>query len=96
MARAKLRVSATLFDGKKSMDTTIAILIAGAATVACLLLLLFRESGVLPVIKEPIDGATLEKCPHCNSIVGASLKDSVTWRISKKDACPHCDHRIKR
>jgi hypothetical protein len=78
------------------MDTTIAILIAGAVIVACLLLFLFRESAVPSVIKEPIDGATLEKCPHCDGVVGASLKDSVIWRISKKDVCPHCNHRIKR
>lgn len=78
------------------MDTTIVILTVGGVIVVCLLCLLFREHGAQPVIKEPISDATVEKCPHCDGVVGVSLKESVTWRISKKDVCPHCNRRIKR
>jgi hypothetical protein len=78
------------------MDTTIVILTAGTVIAIYLLCLLFREPGVQPVIRDSINGATVEKCPHCNGVVGVSLKESVTWRISQKDVCPHCNRKIKR
>jgi hypothetical protein len=49
-----------------------------------------------PVIKESIDGATLERCWNCRGVVGAALKESITWRVSHKDRCPHCGKKIKR
>lgn len=48
------------------------------------------------VIKETVESATLERCPSCNGVVGTLLKDSVAWRISQKNVCPHCGKKIKR
>jgi hypothetical protein len=89
-------VSASLSDGKESMDTTFVILTVAWVIVVYLLSRLFRAPVAPQVTQEQVDGATVEKCPRCESIIGVSLKESVTWRISKQDKCPHCNSRIKR
>jgi len=88
-------VSASLSDGKESMDTTIVILTVAWVIVVYLLTRLFRVPDVPQVTKEQA-GATVEKCPHCKGIIGVSLKDSVTWQMSDTGKCPHCNGRIKR
>jgi hypothetical protein len=56
------------------MDTTILTLIVGGVIVNCVLIFLFRGRSGQPVIKESVDGAVVEKCPHCDGVVGVSLK----------------------
>jgi len=74
----------------------------------CLTLLIFAIGGwwihnVLaatkppsPVLKEPIDGATLERCGSCQGVLGVAAKNSVTFRVTEKNVCPHCGKKIKR
>ena len=76
-------------------NATIVLLILGG--IAALLINHLTSGPIIPsIIKESKDGATIEKCPHCKAVIGTAAKESVTWRISKKDTCPHCNKKIKR
>ena len=81
------------------MDTTTVVLLILGAIAAYLVSNWSPGSGESPVDRETRE-ATVEKCPHCKSLVGISARDSATWRMSKKahgkDVCPHCGKRIKR